>query len=109
MKKEKIQCDELGFALVHKKILVNEVDFKEKYPVALEQRAEKFAELLKRSEKIPPISVFGKRHKEDTYQVFDGHARLVAHKKLGLKKIDALITLVKPDGRSVTCKEIQQQ
>ena len=103
-----VECDELGYAYVRKKIPVDEVEFGERFPVALEERAEKYAELLRQGKELPPISVFGKRYPSDTYLVFDGHARLVAHRKLGLKEIDALITLVDSEGKSIKCEETEK-
>ena len=97
-------CDDLGFSIERKKILVKEIVFKEKYPVALKERAEKYAKLMKKGKKFPPVMVFGKRYKKDTYQVFDGHARLLAHKINKQKKIKAEITLVNKKGRPIPCK-----
>ena len=104
----KVECDELGFAYVVTKIPVDEVEFKERFPVALEERAEKYAELLKKGVKFPPIHVFGKRFKGDTYLVFDGHARLEAHKRAGFKEIEAIVVLVDENGNSIKCDEVNK-
>jgi len=99
-----ITCDELGYKTEIKSIPVNEVSYGEKYPVAHQMRAQKYAELIKSGKKFPAVMVFGKRHKGDSYQVFDGHARVLAHKILGKKRISALITLVDQNGRPVKCE-----
>lgn len=98
------RCDELGLLVETKKISVAEIEYKEKYPLAHEIRAKKYAKLMKEGTQFKPILVFGKRFKNDTYQVFDGHARVLAHKLLNRKKIDAEITLVDAKGRPISCK-----
>ena len=105
MAKEDIQrkCDELGFSTEIRKIRVDEISYKEVHPVAHEVRAEKYAELIKKGISFKPIMVFGKRFKGDTYEVFDGHARVLAHKLLGIKEIEAEVTLVDRKGRPLKC------
>ena len=99
----KRKCDE-GFLIEMKKIPIKEIDYKELHPVAHEERARKYAKQLKQGRIFKPINVFGKRFKGDTYQVFDGHARVLAYKMAGRKMIDAEITLVDKKGKSITCK-----
>jgi len=98
------KCDELGFLTEITKIPTSEISYKEVNPVAHEERAKKYAELIKKGVKFKPILVFGKRHDGDTYEVFDGHARVLAYKILGMKEIDAEITLVDERGRPISCK-----
>jgi len=97
------KCDELGFLVETRKIPINEISYKETQPVAHKARAEKYAELIRKGTKFKPIMVFGKRHKGDTYQVFDGHARVLAHRILGQKQIEAEITLVDRKGKPRSC------
>lgn len=97
------QCDELGFLIEKRKIPVDEISYKEVQAVAHEVRAKKYAELMRKGTKFKPIMVFGKRYKGDTYEVFDGHARVLAHRILGKKEIEAEITLVDKKGRPKSC------
>jgi len=98
------KCDELGFLVETRNIPVKEISYKEVQPVAHEARAEKYADMIRKGAKFKPIMVFGKRHKGDTYEVFDGHARVLAHRLLGKKEIEAEITLVDKRGRPKTCQ-----
>ena len=97
-------CDLLGYKIEIKDIPINQISYGEKYPVAQTMRARKYSELMKKGKQFPRIHVFGKRFKGDTFQVFDGHARVLAHKFLGKKRIKAEITLVDKNGRSIRCK-----
>lgn len=99
------ECDELGFAVETKKIPLKEISYKEIHPIAHEMRAKKYADMMKGGVKFKPILVFGKRFEGDTYEVFDGHARVLAHKMLGKKEIKAEITLVDRKGRPISCKK----
>ena len=100
----KRKCDDNGILIELKKIPIKEIEYKEVHPIAHEERAKKYAEQLKQGRVFRPINVFGKRFKGDTYQVFDGHARVLAHKIAGRKTIDAEITLVDKKGNSIRCK-----
>lgn len=91
--------DPLGILIQRRVIPVSQVEFKEKQPVQLELRAKRYAERMKAGERFPPIHVFGPRFPGDTFQVYDGHARVTAAKLLGHKVIDAEITLVNRKGR----------
>ena len=99
----KRKCED-GIWVELKKIPIKEIAYKELHPVAHEERARKYAEQIKQGRVFKPINVFGKRFKGDTYQVFDGHARVLAHKIVGRKTIDAEITLVDKNGKSLRCK-----
>ena len=92
-------------AIEEKTIPVAEIEYKEKFPEAHEIRARKYAEMIRAGHKFLPISVFGKRFENDTYQVFDGHARVLAHKLLGLTEIEAIVSLVDKNGKSISCKK----
>jgi len=105
--KQKQYCLD-GFLTEKKKIDISQIEFKEKQPVKIEERSKKYAKQMKQGKKFPPIQVFGKRHKYDTYQVFDGHARLLAHKLNKKRKILAEITLVNRKGQSLKCKVIEK-
>ena len=100
----KRKCDKFGFLVEEKKIPLKEIVYKESKAVAHEERARKYAELMKKGVIFPPIMVFGKRFKGDTYQVFDGHARVLAAQMIGRKRIDAEVTLVDEKGKSKPCK-----
>lgn len=100
-KNRKIRRDELGFLIKLKKIRVKEIVPKERQPVRLKSRSTRYAEKMKGGEQFPPIQVFGKRFRGDTFQVFNGHARVQAHKLLGREKILAEITIVDKKGRTV--------
>lgn len=100
----KRKCDDNGILIELKKIPIKEIVYKEARAVAHEERARKYAEQLKQGRIFKPINVFGKRFKGDTYQVFDGHARVLAYKMAGRKMIDAEITLVDKNGKSLRCK-----
>jgi len=99
----KRKCDD-GILVELKKIPIKEISYGEVYPVAHEERARKYAEQIKQGRIFKPINVFGKRFKGDTYQVFDGHARVLAYKMAGRKMIDAEVTLVDEKGRSIRCR-----
>jgi ParB-like chromosome segregation protein Spo0J len=98
------KCDDLGLLVEVKKIPVKEISYKEVHPVAHEERARKYAEAIKKGVPFKPIMVFGKRFEGDTYEVFDGHARVLAYKTLGIEEIEAEITLVDEKGRPRSCK-----
>ena len=98
------KCEE-GILVEVKNILEEEIEYKERYPVAHKSRAEKYADLIRKGVEFPPIQVFGKRFEGDTYQVFDGHARVLAHRLLGLEDIESEITLVHRRGLPISCKE----
>ena len=103
-----VRCRD-GFLTETKKIPIAEVEMKEKgygwgdTEASQQKRGSEYADLMGRGIHFPPIKVFGKRHKSDTYQVFDGHARLTAHKINKDKFIEAEITLVDDKGNSMRC------
>lgn len=90
----------MNFEMKIASIPLKEIEYKEKHPVRHESRAKKYAKMIKAGHKFKPIMVFGKRHRGDTYQVFDGHARVLASRFLGRKTIRAEITLVDRKGRT---------
>lgn len=87
-----------------KRIPLAEIVYKEKHPVRHETRAKKYAKMMRQGFQFPPIQVFGKRRKGDTFQVFDGHARVLAARILGKQRILADITLVDKTGLSILKK-----
>lgn len=106
---EKIGCKD-GFKTQVKKIPISQIEMKEKSSggwgdteASQQRRGSEYAKLMKKGVGFPPIKVFGKRHASDTYQVFDGHARLTAHKINKEKTIKAQITLVDSKGNSLRC------
>jgi hypothetical protein len=70
----------------------DKIRWSEKHPVNLEPRVQYFIDMYKRGQTIPPILV----HKlpNGKYEVLDGHARLEAFKRLGVKKIPAVENLI---------------
>lgn len=48
-----------------------------------------------------PIEVFDKRRAGDTYQIIDGHRRVIAARKRGDKTIEAWITLKRRERKSL--------
>ncbi len=77
----------------------------------LYQRAQKFVGMLERGETVPPIVVFANG---DTYEIHDGHARVVAFRQKAVRNIAAiLMTKGKnesaPRGGEFTVSEINEK
>ena len=102
-----LYCDEDGCLTEEKKIPIDEIEFGEAKPGALERRAKKYAAMILSGpcDEFKPISVFGKRFEDDTYQVFDGHARIEAYRIAGKTEIPAKITLVDKHGHLIHCNK----
>ena len=99
-----------GFKTIRKKIPINQIEFSEvghgwgDTEASQEQRGSEYAKLMKEGVEFPPIQVFGKRTPDDTYKVFDGHARVTAHKMNKDGLIEAEITVVDETGKSARCR-----
>ena len=99
-----------GFKTIRKKIPISQIEFSEvghgwgDIEASQEQRGSRYAELMKEGVEFPPIQVFGKRTPDDTYKVFDGHARVTAHKINKDELIEAEITVVDETGTSMKCR-----
>jgi hypothetical protein len=70
------------------KVKTNELIPRESHPVDIENRAQYFVDAYKRGLTIPPILV----HKlpNGKYEILDGHARVEAYRRLGVKEIPAI-------------------
>jgi len=79
-------------------IPLKDIELKEPYTKQHGTLFGKYANMPR--ETRPPILVFGKRHRKDTFQVFEGHHRTLAAKKKGEKTILAWVTKVTRLGRS---------
>lgn len=71
-----------------KNIPVSSIVFNESSPVDLDRRAKYFMNMHRKGEFIPPIAVVRSGGK---YVVVDGHARVEAYRKLGIKNIPAVV------------------
>jgi hypothetical protein len=69
-------------------VKTDDVKFREESPYNLEERSAYFQDAIKRGKTVPPILV----HKlpDGTIEVIDGHARLDAYRKLGVKEVPAV-------------------
>lgn len=96
------EFNEDGFLQIRKNIPLSEIVLKEGsefwYGTSQEIRSDKMIDFIKTGGVLPRVSVFGKRFKGDKYQLFDGHARYMAYKKMKTKTIPAIITLVDKEG-----------
>ena len=70
----------------------NLVHFSEKFDGAkrdrLYKRAKDFLKMKKRGETIPPIVVY--ENKDGTHDIHDGHARVVAFRRMGMRDVPAV-------------------
>jgi len=99
-----------GFLTIRTRIPITEIEFSEvghgwgDTETSQERRGTHYAELMKKGIVFPPVQVFGKRTSNDTYLLFDGHARVTAHKINNDKFIEVDITVVDNKGQSIKCK-----
>lgn len=69
---------------------------------AKQRYVDQFVKMLEEGKEPPPIKVFGKVKESDKYDLYDGHRRVLAALETGKKTINAEVTMVDENGRSLS-------